>query len=263
MGDNDHGQLANGVNRSMVKPTAPKFGVRQVSAANHSIVLMWDGTAWAWGINTLGQLADDTNVSKSTPQQVKLPDGSILKDIELVEATDYNSYYLTKSGTVWASTSWNATGRSELEQIKNEDGTPFSGVVKLSAGLGQVVFLMGDGSVWAVGRNNNGQVGDGTTNERTYPVRVINSDGSNFTGVKDVSAAGYHTMYLKQNGEVWGAGFNHDGQLGNGTYDNSRFPVQMINQDGTPFNEVVALSGGTRETCFFKEGWHRLGSGEK
>ena len=46
----------------MLKPTAPKFGVRQVSAANHSIVLMWDGTAWAWGINTLGQLADDTNV---------------------------------------------------------------------------------------------------------------------------------------------------------------------------------------------------------
>ena len=102
MGENDYGQLANGINRSMVTPTAPKFGVRQVSVANHSIVLMWDGTAWAWGINTLGQLTDDTNVSKSTPQQVKLPDGSILKDIELVEATEYKSYYLTKSGTVWA-----------------------------------------------------------------------------------------------------------------------------------------------------------------
>ena len=85
---------------------------------------------------------------------------------------------------------------------------------------------------------------------RTYPVRVINSDGTNFTGVKDVSAAGYHTMYLKQNGEVWGAGFNHDGQLGNGSYDSSSFPVQMINQDGTPFNEVVALSGGTGRPVF-------------
>jgi alpha-tubulin suppressor-like RCC1 family protein len=79
-------------------------------------------------------------------------------------------------------------------------------VLNLSAGLGQVVFLLGNGLEWAVGRNNNGQVGDGTTTERTYPVRVINSDGSNFTGVKDVSAAGYHTIYLKVNGEVWGAG---------------------------------------------------------
>ena len=245
MGHNDFGQLANGVMPSMVSPTAPKFGVREVSAGSHSIILMWDGTAWAWGANTLGQLADDTNVSKSIPQRVKLSDGSILKDIESVIATEYNSYYLTESGRVWASSNWSTTGRSELEQIINQDGTPFSGVVKLSAGLGQVVFLMGDGSVWAVGRNNNGQVGDGTTTDRTYPVQVINSDGNFFTGVKDISAAGYHTMYLKVNGEVWGAGFNHDGQLGNGTYDSSPFPVQMINEDGTPFNEVVALSGGT------------------
>ena len=253
MGHNDFGQLANGVMPSMVTPTAPKFGVREVSAGSHSIILMWDGTVWAWGANTLGQLADDTNVSKSIPQRVKLSDGSILKDIESVIATEYNSYYLTESGRVWASSNWSTTGRSELEQIINQDGTPFSGVVKLSAGLGQVVFLMGDGTVWAVGRNNNGQVGDGTTTDRTYPVQVKNSDGSFFTGVKDVSAAGYHTMYLKQNGEVWGAGFNHDGQLGNGTYDSSPFPVQMINQDGTPFNEVVALSGGTRETSFLKK----------
>ena len=67
-----------------------------------------------------------------------------------------------------------------------------------------------------------------------------------------MSAAGYHTMYLKVNGEVWGAGFNHDGQLGNGTYDSSPFPVQMINQDGTPFNEVVALSGGPERHPFSK-----------
>ena len=79
-------------------------------------------------------------------------------------------------------------------------------VLNLSAGLGQVVFLIGYGLECAVSRNNNGQVGDGTTTERTYPVRVINSDGSYFTGVKDVSAAGNHTMYRKQNGEVWGLG---------------------------------------------------------
>jgi alpha-tubulin suppressor-like RCC1 family protein len=58
----------------------------------------------------------------------------------------------------------------------------------------------------AVGRNNNGQVGDGTTTERSYPVRAKNSDGIYFTAVKDVNAAGCQTMYLKHNGEVWGAG---------------------------------------------------------
>ena len=125
---------------------------------------------WAWGANTLGQLADDTNVSKSIPQRVKLSDGSILKDIESVIATEYNSYYPDKNLVEFGHGNW-VTGRSELEQIINQDGTPFSGVVKLSAGLGQVVFLMGDGTVWAVGRNNNGQVGDGTTTDHAYPVQ--------------------------------------------------------------------------------------------
>ena len=50
-------------------------------------------------------------------------------------------------------------------------------------------------------------------------------------------------MYLKQNGEVWGAGFNHDGQLGNGSYDSSSFPVQMINQDGTPLTNWLHSVG--------------------
>ena len=49
--------------------------------------------------------------------------------------------------------------------------------------------------------------------------------------------------------------------LGNGTYDSSPFPVQMINQDGTPFNEVVALSGGTERHPFSK-GWYGLRCGK-
>ena len=58
-------------------------------------------------------------------------------------------------------------------------------------------------------------------------------------------------------------GFNHDGQLGNGTYDSSPFPVQMINQDGTPFNEVVALSGGTPRDILSQKGWYGPGGGKK
>ena len=84
-----------------------------------------------------------------------------------------------------------------------------------------------------------------------------------FTGVKDISAiwVPYHVPETKW--RSLGGGFNHDDQLGNGTMIAECISVQMINQDGTPFNEVVALDGGTRETSFLQKGWYGLGGGKK
>lgn len=79
-----------------------------------------------------------------------------------------------------------------------------------------------DSTVWAFGRNNFGQLGDGTNNNSTQPVVV-----SGLTGVVAVAAGGDHSLALKSNGTVWAWGFNNHGQLGNSGFANSNVPVQV------------------------------------
>ena len=63
------------------------------------------------------------------------------------------------------------------------------------------VAVKTDGTVWAWGRNDLGQLGDGTTTERTTPVQV-----SGVTGVDAVGAGDSHTVALKSDGTVWAWG---------------------------------------------------------
>ena len=75
------------------------------------------------------------------------------------------------------------------------------------------VYLKSDGTVWTVGRNTSGQLGDGTTTDRNNFIRVTNVDGTGLSGVVRVSAGSNHTVYLKSDGTVWATGSNANGQL--------------------------------------------------
>jgi len=53
------------------------------------------------------------------------------------------------------------------------NGVSASGVVEIAGGLGSVLFVKSDGSVWSWGENGHGQLGDGTLTRRTVPMRVL------------------------------------------------------------------------------------------
>ena len=82
--------------------------------------------------------------------------------------------------------------------------------------------LKSDGTVWAWGDNGYGQLGDGTTTDRTTPVQV-----SGLSGVTAIAAGCYHTVALKSDGTVWAWGYNGYGQLGDGTTTQRTTPVQV------------------------------------
>ena len=75
-----------------------------------------------------------------------------------------------------------------------------------AAGDSHTVYLKGDGTVWAVGYNGSGQLGDGTTTERINPVQVVDGSGNPLSGVVGISAGEAHTVYLKGDGTVLGGG---------------------------------------------------------
>jgi alpha-tubulin suppressor-like RCC1 family protein len=123
--------------------------------------------------------------------------------------------------------------------------TGLSGVTALAAGAVHTVSVKSDGTVQAWGYNGSGQLGDGTTDNRTTPVQV-----TELTGVVAVTAGAQHTVALKSDGTVWAWGDNRFGQLGVGTDDTAdkrTTPVQV-----TALTGIVAVSAGSQHTVALK-----------
>lgn len=112
----------------------------------------------------------------------------------------------------------------------------------IASGRTHAVALRSDGTVWAWGTNNYGQLGDGTLTLRNSPVQV-----SGLTGVVSVSCGVSFSLALKSDGTVWAWGQNNAGQLGDGTLVNRKSPVQVSGLTG-----VVSIAGGYSHSLVVK-----------
>ena len=92
----------------------------------------------------------------------------------------------------------------------------------IATGLSHTVGIMSDGTLWAWGGNDFGQLGDGTRTARRTPVQI--GTDNNW---QSVSAGTLHTMAIKTNGTLWGWGINGNSRLGDGTTNDRIFPAQV------------------------------------
>src|SRR5271157_62522 len=83
------------------------------------------------------------------------------------------------------------------------------------------------GTVWSWGYNGDGELGDGTANNRTTPVQV-----NGLGGMIAVAGGDEHSLALKSDGTVWSWGYNSYGELGDATTNNSSTPVQVNSLGG-------------------------------
>ncbi len=95
---------------------------------------------------------------------------------------------------------------------------------QVAAGQDFSLALLIDGTVWAFGNNNVGQLGDNTTTLRKAPVQV-----SGLTNVVQIAAGGSHGLALISDGTVRSWGGNLAGQLGDGTTSDRHVPVKVKN----------------------------------
>ena len=118
------------------------------------------------------------------------------------------------------------------------------------------VALECNGTVWTWGDNTYGQLGDGTTTDRTHPVEVTNllTAGPPYgppyvkgylSNVVAVAGGDYHTLALLLNGTILAWGSDSHGQLGNYSTTDSHRPIQVVGPTGVgALSNVVALAGG-------------------
>ncbi|MBI0071735.1 InlB B-repeat-containing protein [Bifidobacterium sp. W8112] len=111
--------------------------------------------------------------------------------------------------------------------------------VQVSAGQYHSLALGSDGNTYAWGRNDYGQLGDGTTTERHTPVRINKPEGTpaDFTYVQ-VSAGWYHSLALGSDGNAYAWGYNGNGQLGNGTGTQRNTPVRVKTPDRNTYPDL-------------------------
>lgn len=100
----------------------------------------------------------------------------------------------------------------------------------VEAGSGHAGLIDANGSLWMWGNNNNGQLGNGSTEDSIVPIKVMDN-------VVLVSCGGKHTAAIKTDGSLWMWGGNYDGQLGNGSTENSTVPIKVL-------DNVVSVSCG-------------------
>jgi alpha-tubulin suppressor-like RCC1 family protein len=215
-GDNSFGQLGNGTTVSSSVPVKVRMpaGVTFTSVSAGaggpigptSLALASDGTAWAWGSNTDGELGDGTRGTPSTvPVRVSMPAGATFTS---VSAGGDHSLALASDGTAWA---WGSNTDGEFGngtmgfstvpvRVRMPAGVRFTHV---SAGWEYSLALGSDGSAWAWGGNEYGQLGTGKPGDAStpcytchsdIPVRVTMPAGVTFTSV---SAGAYHSLALQ------------------------------------------------------------------
>jgi len=243
-GWNSDGQLGDGTTQDHIAPALVvgfSEGLVDVSAGGfHTCALEETGVMKCWGENSSGQLGDGTLISRSTPDEVFGLGGAV----SMLSAGYAHSCAVDTSGALkcWGNNQYGQLGDGTIisKNIPIEVIGLSSGVAGVSAGMNHTCAVLNNGGIKCWGSNQYGQLGDGTTTDRTIP-----GDVNGLTsGAAMVSAGGLHTCAVLSNGGVKCWGYNHHGQLGNQTTVDRSSPVTVVGLSG-----FAQVSAGGYHSC--------------
>lgn len=212
-----------------------------------------DGGVVTWGANGRGQLGDGSNVDRRTPGRVcavgaSVPCTQFLTGAVDVATLDETVYALLADGTVaaWGDNTDGRLGAGTGDALRSVptrvcavgQGGPcsqfLSGVASLAPGGftgGQMLAVDGTGRAYAWGDNDLGQLGDGTTADRSVPVRVCAPGQSApcaafLDNAVSVDTGATHSIAATTTGAVYTWGYGAAG-LGSGAFGPALTPTAV------------------------------------
>jgi alpha-tubulin suppressor-like RCC1 family protein len=210
----------------------------------HSCALLDSGGVMCWGANYMGQLGDGTTTESHAPVEAT---GLASVAVAITAGTEHICVRTSSGGVKCWGSSWygtlgNGTSGPGIYSSTAVDVTGLtSGVVYLSSGIDHTCAVRSTGGAMCWGRNNYGQLGDGTTTDRTAPVAVSGLS----SGVAAIAGGLGHTCVLTDAGGLKCWGGNDYGKLGDGTTTDRLTPVDVSGMT----TGVLAVSVGGMHTC--------------
>ena len=228
----------------------PMTGVKKIAANNNTnpnycsyYALKQDGSVWAWGSNSSGQLGDSTTTDRSQAVQVDISE----KVVDVIGRDDY-TVLLTENGNLYgAGRDFGTTPElvtdgvstimrdySDSQYFTAQKGQTLYCYYRSSVqytvpvqGSSQVVngsnkFYVQDGNVFGRGNNDYGRLGVGDTEYHEDYVQM-----RKITGARWVWSFG-NTTFIQTDGGFYGTGCNYDRELANLTTENSAVPVRIF-----------------------------------
>lgn len=238
-GANNEKQLGDGTAIDRYVPTQIGSLTNWESVAaglNYSVAVKKDGTLWTWGYNAGHQMGQGDTAIYSVPTQV----GGVTSWASASAGFHAHSNAVRDDGTRWM---WGSRGDNLLSTRTTPTQIGVSeNWVNVSTGQGFSTGLHTSGTIWGLGNNFYGELGDGTTVGRTAPV-IIGAASNDWASV---SAGGGHGIGVRTNGTVWAWGGNFSGEIGDGTTTQRNSPTPVPGLIGVSF----ALGGGSHSLAF-------------
>jgi alpha-tubulin suppressor-like RCC1 family protein len=260
-GENIFGQL--GTSASALPPTHVSSldnTVTEVAAGDYtSFAVKSDGSLWVWGSNQYGARGDGTSGDTlMSPVQVPLPARVVTptRGGKHAVAVGTSAYAAVDTlGQVWTwGANWNGrlgdgttTSRYTPALVKKSPTANdyLTGVVSIAGGGGNMAAIDADSTIWTWGAGTNGALGNGSTDDASYPVQVLVRDGNDqlvpLLGVTQVAcgSSGF-CIALTRGGTVYGWGNNAFSQLGTpaGGFSATALPIFI----GVTIDKIAAGS---------------------
>ncbi len=274
-GDNSAGQLGDGTTTTRTTPVLFQLpaGKQAVKASTSTIngaicVLTLDQLVYCSGANGFGQLGNGNTTNQSTPVQFQLPAGKVAAGISV---EDYNVCVRTGDQLVYCS------GRNDSGQLGNGNTTNQSNPVQfqlpagktaadLKVSVNHVCAITLDQLVYCSGDGLYGKLGNGNTTNQSTPVQFQLPAGK---GATQITTTSYRTCGLTTDQLVYCAGYNGQGQLGNGNTTDQSTPVQFqlpagkaaTAVSGKGYYTVCALTTDQLIYCAGTNDYGQLGNG--
>jgi serine/threonine protein kinase/alpha-tubulin suppressor-like RCC1 family protein len=223
-GANSDGQIGDGSRQGRSSPVMvelPAAASGLSVGSNHACALTVDGRAFCWGRNDYGQVGDGTTTSRAAPTKVE----TSAQLVSIASGASHGCAVASNGRAVcWGRSNYGQAG------VPGTGGTVAgprelpgpSSFLTIVAGGVHTCARARDGTAWCWGRNSYGQLGDGSTTDKSAPVQV-----RGVSRLVSLNAGAAHTCATAASGEAWCWGYNIDGQVGRGDRENAFTPSRL------------------------------------
>src|SRR6266536_356809 len=171
----------------------------------HSVACDTEGALWAWGFNAFGEVGDGTQLGRPHPTQIASSNAWLAATVG-----GLNHVAVRMDGTLWNWSGVSGQFTGEMERFRAVmPGRRFRAV---AAGDFHSVALDEAGAIWTWGKNDGGQLGDGTATSglpRQIATNIV---------AADISAGANSSFAVDLTGQMWMWGYMAVGQSSLGSY---------------------------------------------